>query len=57
VVGNAVKAGVRFVSYDQFKHMLADKEVRRFLESGSLVEADERDMFVGKGVGAEKFSW
>jgi len=26
VVGNAVKAGVRFVSYDHFKQMLADKE-------------------------------
>ncbi|KAL6308769.1 mitochondrial tricarboxylate transporter [Sparassis latifolia] len=26
VVGNSVKAGVRFVSYDQFKHMLADQE-------------------------------
>ncbi|OBZ74928.1 putative mitochondrial carrier C19G12.05, partial [Grifola frondosa] len=26
VVGNAVKAGVRFVSYDHFKHMLANAE-------------------------------
>ncbi|KAI0702749.1 mitochondrial tricarboxylate transporter [Earliella scabrosa] len=26
VVGNAVKAGVRFVSYDHFKHALADAE-------------------------------
>ncbi|KAI0728803.1 mitochondrial tricarboxylate transporter [Fomitopsis betulina] len=26
VVGNSVKAGVRFLSYDQFKHMLADAE-------------------------------
>ncbi|KAH8093077.1 mitochondrial tricarboxylate transporter [Cristinia sonorae] len=26
VVGNAAKAGVRFVSYDHFKHMLADSE-------------------------------
>ncbi|KAH9942852.1 mitochondrial tricarboxylate transporter [Amylocystis lapponica] len=26
VVGNSVKAGVRFVSYDHFKHMLADPE-------------------------------
>lgn len=25
--GNALKAAVRFVSYDHFKHMLADKEV------------------------------
>ena len=28
VVGNSVKAGVRFVSYDRFKGMLADSEVR-----------------------------
>jgi solute carrier family 25 citrate transporter 1 len=27
VVGNGVKAGVRFLSYDTFKSMLADKEV------------------------------
>jgi solute carrier family 25 (mitochondrial citrate transporter), member 1 len=27
VVGNAVKAGVRFVSYDYFKGKLADSEV------------------------------
>jgi solute carrier family 25 citrate transporter 1 len=26
IVGNAVKAGVRFVSYDHFKHMLADSQ-------------------------------
>lgn len=26
IVGNAVKAGVRFVSYDHFKHMLADPQ-------------------------------
>ena len=26
-VGNALKAAVRFLSYDHFKHMLADKEV------------------------------
>ncbi|KAI0798173.1 mitochondrial tricarboxylate transporter [Abortiporus biennis] len=26
VVGNALKAGVRFVSYDHFKHLLADAE-------------------------------
>ncbi|PIL26199.1 transporter [Ganoderma sinense ZZ0214-1] len=26
VIGNAVKAGVRFVSYDHFKHALADAE-------------------------------
>ncbi|KAA1475991.1 mitochondrial tricarboxylate transporter [Dentipellis sp. KUC8613] len=26
VVGNSAKAGVRFVSYDHFKHMLADKD-------------------------------
>ncbi|KAF8609232.1 mitochondrial tricarboxylate transporter [Ceratobasidium sp. AG-I] len=28
VVGNAAKAGVRFVSYDKFKQMLADKDGR-----------------------------
>lgn len=28
VIGNAVKAGVRFVSYDYFKSLLADKNVR-----------------------------
>ena len=27
VVGNSVKAGVRFVSYDRFKQALADKDV------------------------------
>lgn len=27
VIGNSVKAGVRFVSYDHFKSMLADAEV------------------------------
>jgi solute carrier family 25 citrate transporter 1 len=27
VVGNAVKAGVRFTTYDQFKQMLSDDEV------------------------------
>jgi hypothetical protein len=27
VIGNSVKAGVRFVSYDHFKNMLADAEV------------------------------
>jgi hypothetical protein len=27
-VGNAAKAGVRFVSYDHFKSMLSDAEVR-----------------------------
>jgi solute carrier family 25 citrate transporter 1 len=26
ILGNSVKAGVRFVSYDQFKHMLADPQ-------------------------------
>ena len=28
VIGNATKAGVRFLSYDHFKHMLADPQVR-----------------------------
>jgi solute carrier family 25 citrate transporter 1 len=27
VIGNAVKAGVRFMSYDQYKALLADDEV------------------------------
>jgi hypothetical protein len=27
VVGNAVKAGVRFTTYDQFKSLLKDEEV------------------------------
>lgn len=27
IVGNAAKAGVRFVSYDHFKSMLADSQV------------------------------
>jgi solute carrier family 25 citrate transporter 1 len=27
VIGNSVKAGVRFVSYDHFKSMLADPQV------------------------------
>ena len=26
-IGNSAKAGVRFVSYDHFKHALADAEV------------------------------
>jgi solute carrier family 25 citrate transporter 1 len=33
VVGNAVKAGVRFTTYDQFKQMLSDDEVRFPLRS------------------------
>jgi hypothetical protein len=28
VIGNAVKAGVRFTTYDQFKSLLKDKDVR-----------------------------
>jgi solute carrier family 25 citrate transporter 1 len=28
VIGNALKAGVRFTTYDQFKSMLKDDEVR-----------------------------
>lgn len=27
IVGNSAKAGVRFLSYDHFKHMLADPQV------------------------------
>jgi hypothetical protein len=27
VVGNAAKAGIRFVSYDHFEHLLADSQV------------------------------
>lgn len=34
VVGNAAKAGVRFLSYDKFKAMLADSEVCGFFQSG-----------------------
>ena len=30
MVGNSVKAGVRFVSYDHFKQMLANSEVSFF---------------------------
>ncbi len=30
VIGNAVKAGVRFLSYDQYKAMLRDQDVRPF---------------------------
>lgn len=30
VVGNAVKAGVRFLSYDQYKSMLTDADVSPF---------------------------
>ena len=35
--GNSVKAGVRFLSYDQFKHMLADSEVRAQLNVCALI--------------------
>lgn len=31
-LGNSLKAGVRFVSYDHFKHMLADSEVNLFTD-------------------------
>ena len=31
MVGNSVKAGVRFVSYDHFKQMLANSEVSFFI--------------------------
>lgn len=31
VVGNSVKAGVRFVSYDKFRQALADKNVSSLL--------------------------
>lgn len=34
--GNSVKAGVRFVSYDHFKHALADAEVSDILRSMTL---------------------
>ncbi|KAB5593609.1 D-lactate dehydrogenase [Ceratobasidium theobromae] len=43
VVGNAAKAGVRFVSYDKFKQMLADKDGRvsapRSLVGAGMMEA------------------
>lgn len=38
VVGNALKAGVRFVSYDYFKTLLADKNVRVASYRVSLTE-------------------
>lgn len=34
VTGNAVKAGVRFLSYDQYKSMLRDEEVRTSFRPG-----------------------
>ncbi|KAI0090071.1 mitochondrial carrier domain-containing protein [Irpex rosettiformis] len=42
VVGNSLKAGVRFVSYDHFKHMLADSEGK--VSSG-------RSLLAGLGAG------
>lgn len=33
VVGNASKAGVRFLTYDHFKHLLSDDRVRNFFYS------------------------
>lgn len=39
VLGNAVKAGVRFTTYDQFKSMLKDDEVCR---SQPLVSLNHR---------------
>ncbi|KAH9925629.1 mitochondrial tricarboxylate transporter [Epithele typhae] len=42
VIGNSVKAGVRFVSYDHFKHMLADPE-------GKVTPA--RSLLAGLGAG------
>jgi solute carrier family 25 citrate transporter 1 len=35
VIGNSVKAGVRFVSYDKFKQVLADKDVSSLSSSAS----------------------
>lgn len=35
VAGNALKAGVRFLSYDHFKSMLRDEEVRANVEQRS----------------------
>ena len=35
-VGNSAKAGVRFVSYDHFKHALADAEVSIRVPVGGL---------------------
>ncbi len=45
VVGNAVKAGVRFLSYDQYKSMLKDKEV-----SGGGISGWRCGALVGVGV-------
>ncbi|KIP06764.1 hypothetical protein PHLGIDRAFT_106615 [Phlebiopsis gigantea 11061_1 CR5-6] len=42
IVGNSVKAGVRFVSYEHFKHMLADSEGK--VSSG-------RSLLAGLGAG------
>ena len=42
--GNAVKAGVRFVSYDHFKHALADAEVSS--PCNLSVRQDEPDVHV-----------
>lgn len=33
ILGNSVKAGVRFVSYDHFKHLLQDPQVRLYFSS------------------------
>lgn len=33
VIGNAVKAGVRFYSYDQFKTLLVNKDVRQLYQA------------------------
>jgi solute carrier family 25 citrate transporter 1 len=40
VVGNAVKAGVRFTTYDQFKQLLSDDEVRSLSWAHSRKLAD-----------------
>jgi hypothetical protein len=41
VVGNSVKAGVRFVSYDHFKQMLANSEVSFFFIVHCLLNSDD----------------
>lgn len=43
VAGNSLKAGVRFLSYDSFKQMLVDKDVRL---SSALFFDQEREIWL-----------
>ena len=49
ILGNSVKAGVRFVSYDQFKHMLADPQVSFMINATENNDTDAH-MFAGTRV-------